>query len=183
MKQYFQAAKLRSPVFWVTALVSAFALGSLLAQLVYAQAGDIGTGGADLEDEGKLSICKLNRRIRALESCQDLSERDMLCLPLSATARALDRKLNPTACIFVDGALGNDEPDSRTFYFFLQNYLFPRDVEISVDGKAYVSGFEFKGMPFRSLDQLETNGFDALVRQESNGTIDVTPLSAKGAAK
>lgn len=182
-KRLHSAARRLTSSAMVTSMVSVVALSSLLAQLFHARAGDEAVGQTIMADGGKLSVWKLNRRVDLLHSSPDPAKREMLCLPLSAMARMLDRKLDPTARIFVDGALGNEQPKNRSLYMFLQNYLFPREVDISLDGKAVVSGVEFKGVPFRTQDELAARGFDAVVRLGTEGSVDVIPLTPKGGAQ
>ena len=168
-----------TPSAMVTTMVAATALFCLLSQLVHTRSDAPADGRTIMGNNDRLSLWKLNQRINLLISCPGPIERDTLCLPLSAMARTLDKRLNPTARVFVGGALGTNQPQNRTLYCFLQNYLFPRDVEISLDGKSYVSGVEFAGVPFQSLDELETNGFDVLVHLSANDDLDVIPLTSK----
>ena len=65
------------------------------------------------------------------------------------------------------------------YYFFLRNYLFPREVEISLGDKAIFHEGWFSGTPCDSPAELQTNGFDLLLRYGPNG-FALVPLTQKG---
>lgn len=126
----------------------------------------------------QLALSNLDQRILVLEKITNLVERDSLCIPLSAYGRALDQALPPDARIFLTGMIG--EPNgSLGYYFFLRNYLFPRDVEISLDGKAVYHDDGFSGVPCDSSAVLKTNGFDLMI-QYSDNKMNLFPLTPRG---
>jgi len=129
-------------------------------------------------------LASLDRRIATLQQIADPVERDKLCTPFSAYGRALDRALPPDARIFLSGVLGQANGSRLRIYYFLRNYLFPRTVEISLDGQAIFHESWFEGVPADSPDELRAKGFDLLLNMPAGGDdIQRMPLSPKGAPR
>jgi hypothetical protein len=76
------------------------------------------------------ALSALSQRAARLRQVSDPVERDRLCTPLAAYARALDRSLAPEARVFVSGILGKENGTRIGVYYFLRNYLFPRMVVV-----------------------------------------------------
>ncbi len=136
--------------------------------------------GPDQADEPTLP--NLNRRATELEQITNLVQRDSYCIPLSAYGRALDRALAPDARVFFSGMIGETNGSKLGYYYFLRNYLFPREVEVSLGDHAVFHEWGFAGTPCDSPAELQTNGFDLLVRYGPNG-FSLTPLTQKGVPK
>jgi hypothetical protein len=131
-----------------------------------------------------LTLPSLDRRVATLRKVADPVERDKLCTPSSAYARALDRVLQPDARIFLSGVVGMDNAAKMRAYYFLRNYLFPRSVEISLDGRAVFHEWWFEGVPCDSPEELRAKGFDLLLLMPKRGTdIQMMSLSNKGAPR
>lgn len=95
--------------------------------------------------------------------------------------RNMDRQLPPDAKIFFSGVVG---PNNRLFpYFFARTFLFPHEVEISLDHQADFQSEGFRGTDCASPDQLRTNGYDLMLKVERDYSISALPLTAKGAFK
>jgi hypothetical protein len=156
------------PVLIVTLLVGIFAFGLVIAQFYDAQ-----------NPASQVSLSNLSDRIPVLQATTNLVKRDELCVPLSAYGRALDGALPPDARVFVTGMIGTN-CSSLGYYFFLRNYLFPRDVEISLDGHAtfYRENWVI-GVPCDSPEVLKTNGFDLMILY-ANNQMQLVPLTQKG---
>ena len=136
------------------------------------------------DQANEITLPNLNQRASALRQTTDPVERDKFCVPLSAYARALDRALPPDARVFLSGMVGKDNGPRGGYYFFLRNYLFPREVEISLDGKAVYHEGWFEGVPCDSPAELRTNGFDLLLLMPTNSNeIQIIPLTQKGTPK
>lgn len=126
------------------------------------------------------NLALLNERAAVLSHVSDPVERDKMCIPLAAYGRALDRALDKNARIFISGVVGTKNTGNGGYYFFLRNYLFPRDVEISL-GQPPVFTCEWAaGIDCDSPQVLQSNGFDLLVRLGSNGQVSLIPLTVKG---
>lgn len=130
------------------------------------------------------TLPNLTKRAEALRQISDPVQREQLCIGLSAYGRALDRALPKTARIFMAGVVGKDNSGHMGFFYFLRNYLFPRDVEISlgIPPKYTTSGW-VEGQNCNSPEMLKTNGFDLLLQFDKNGNIQLVPLTEKGVPK
>jgi hypothetical protein len=136
------------------------------------------------EQANEMTLPNLNHRASDLEQITNLIQRDSHCVPLSAYGRALDHALAPDARVFLSGMIGKDNGSRGGYYFFLRNYLFPRTVEISLDGKAVFHEGWFEGVPCDSPAILQTNGFDILLLMPTNSNdIQIIPLTQKGVPK
>ena len=62
----------------------------------------------------------------------DPIQRDALAEPFSPACRKLDAQLPPDARVFLSGMLGPDIRERMAIYYFLNYYLFPRDLDISL---------------------------------------------------
>jgi len=156
---------------WDTAAVTL--LVATLA-LVLARPQLIATAGRPAE------LSALSRRAATLAGIDDPVERDRLCTPLAARARSLDRELPNDTRVFLSGVVGLGFERRLHVYYFLRNYLFPRPVEISLDGKARFHEWWFDGVPCDSADELRARGFDVQLRFAGDGRsldVDVVPLS------
>jgi len=134
------------------------------------------------EQANETTLPNLNQRASQLRQITDPVQRDSFCVPLSAYGRALDRALAPDARIFFSGMLGETNGSKLGYYFFFRNYLFPREVQISLGDNAVFHEWGFSGTPCDSPAELQTNGFDLLVRYGTNG-FTLIPLTQKGVPK
>ena len=167
----------------MTLLITAVVFGLLVAQLTWAktfQRLELGenpgpnSGVNNLE----LSLAYLDDRATKLEAITNWIERDSHCIGLSAMGREFDAGLSPDARVFVAGMLGPTNLPKVGYYYFLKNYLFPRHVEVSLDGKAYSDGDGFHGIPSDSPDVVRSNGFDVMIEFNDNRP-RVIPLTPK----
>jgi hypothetical protein len=156
----------------VTALVGATAVG-LVWPTVFPDAGAV-----------ENSLPGWNRRATQLGRVADPVERERLCTPLAAYGRSLDRTLAPGARVFLAGILGKENGTRIGVYYFLRNYLFPRTVEISRDGRPVFHESWYEGVPGDDPDGLRADGYDVLVRFAPDGKrLETVPLSERGAPK
>lgn len=153
------------PTLVTTLLVGIFAAGLVIAQFSYAQ-----------DPNSQIALSNLDQRISFLEGTTNLIQRE--ATGLSALGRQLDGVLPPDTRIFITGMVGTN-CTSLGYYYFLRNYLFPRDVEISLDGHAtfYRENWVI-GVPCDSPDVLRSNGFDLMI-DFSNNHMQFIPLSPK----
>jgi hypothetical protein len=102
-------------------------------------------------------------------------------LPHVTDFRTMDRQLPKDTRIFFSGVVG---PNNRLFpYYFARTFLYPREVEISLDHKADFQIEGFRGVDCASLDQLRTNGYDLMLIVEKDHRITGIPLTEKGVLK
>jgi hypothetical protein len=160
----------RWPVVTVTVLLGALSVGLLWPQL-----------GRGREPGREPTLRQLDRRVTLLARTPDPVERDRLGSPWAASARALDRVLAPQARVFLSGIVGRDNGYRLGVYYFLRNYLFPRRVEISLDGKAVFHESWFEGVESESPEALRAQGFDVLLRLPTAGSeLAIVPLTPGG---
>jgi hypothetical protein len=149
--------------------VLTLAMGALALTLVWARLGNRGSGSAP-------TLRELDRRVATLRAAVDPIAREALCNRLSAYGRHLDRTLPAHARVFLAGMLGEENGSRLGIYYFLRNYLFPRDVAISRDGKAIFHEGWFEGLPADEPGELRAAGFDVLVEIGPSGAARVTRL-------
>lgn len=161
-------------VILVTVLIGAFAIWLAWPQVF---------PGPNQANE--MTLPNLSQRATGLARMTNLVQRDSYCVPLSAYGRALDRGLAPDARVFLSGMIGEANGPKLGYYFFLRNYLFPRDVDISLGEKAYFGeGGWFRGTSSESPAELRTNGYDLLLLMPTNSNdIQIIPLTQKGVPK
>ena len=129
----------------------------------------------------ELSMSCLSQRANVLSKIADPVKRDQLCIGLSAMGRQLDKSLAPDARIFFSGMLGETNASKSGYFYFLRNYLFPRDFEISISTNVICDNQGFEGTSCDSPDELRARGFDLLIRYNDN--FEFIPLSQKGLPK
>jgi hypothetical protein len=118
---------------------------------------------------------------RALESNpSDLASREVY--PGVLFYRKLDRELAPDARVFFSGVVGPDNSRDIHLYMFARTYLFPREVELSLDRKAIYHDYIYDGVDCASPEELRANGFDVMLKNEK-GNVSVIPLTKKGGLK
>jgi hypothetical protein len=154
----------------ITILAGLVAAGLVVAQFSYAN-----------DPSNQISLSNLDRRVQVLSTISDPVQRDEHCIPLSAYARQLDAILQPDARVFMTGMVGESNAPSLGYYYFLRNYLFPRDVEISLSN-GYFGKTGYYAPACDSPDILKSNGFDLMIRY-SNNQMQLVPLTAKGVPK
>jgi hypothetical protein len=135
------------------------------------------------DSDGEPRLQDLDRRAAVLRKITDPVQRDGLCVPLSAYGRALDRALPRDSRVFLSGMVGKTNGGKLGYFYFLRNYLFPRDVEISLDAKPLFKGEWYEGVPCDSAAQLQTNGFDLFIRLGQNDAFQLIPLTTNGIPK
>jgi len=156
-------------------LAAVLLVGAMAAGLVWAQR-------SYPETHPEYSLSFLNQRADFLGSITNAIQRDQYCIPLSALGRQLDKALPPDARVFFSGMVGETNGPKLGYYYFLRNYLFPRDVEISLGTNLVYHEGWFQGTPCDSPAELRTNGFDLLIRYGDKG-FEFIPLSQKVAPK
>ena len=130
------------------------------------------------------NLPNLDKRVIALRQISDPVQRDSACVGLSAYGRQLDRHIAKDAHVFLSGIVGAENVGRGGYYYFLRNYLFPREVEISLDRKVVARPLlGFAGVDATSLDELRTNGFDLLIKIGTNDSFSLYPITEKGVPK
>jgi hypothetical protein len=135
------------------------------------------------EADNTVTLAKLDQRAAMLRKLTDPVQRDSVCIGLSAFGRQLDQQIPKDARVFFSGNVGKENASRLGYYFFLRNYLFPRELQISTDRKAAYTFDGFTGVDATSAEQLRTNGFDLWLKFGADGNIGFQPLTEKGMPK
>jgi hypothetical protein len=145
--------------------------------------GLIATGAVLLVSPNELNgLSGFARRQRLiLAHPSDPSYRELF--PTVAFYRRLNNQLAPDAHIFLSGMIGPDKSQRLYYYFFATTYLFPREVQISLDRKPVYQDDAFIGVDSASPDEVRNHGFDVLLKVERDGSLSVTALTPKGIFK
>ncbi len=160
----------------VTLLVAAVAFGLVAAQFSYAQDPQ--------SPQSQISLWYLDKRVPILEQTPDWIQRDKLYdIGLSGLGRQLDAAIAPDAKVFMTGMLGPTNSGAAGYYYFLRNYLFPRHLQISLDGKATNTDDGFVGVPCDSPDILKSNGYDVMILFSNGQLQNVIALTPKAVRK
>jgi hypothetical protein len=130
----------------------------------------------------QLNLPNLAKRADMLRQTTDPIQRDRMCMGLSYEGRALDHMLQPDARVYLAGMLGPTNVGGLGYYYFLRNYLFPRDLEISLGKVKFMDNAGFYGTDATSADELKSNGFDIVIGFPNN-QFQVLPLTPKGVLK
>ena len=130
------------------------------------------------DPQSQISLANLNKRATYLQTISDPVQRDQMCVGLSAMGRELDRELPKDTRVFITDMLGPTNVGSLGYYYFMRNYLFPRQVDISLDGKGTFLIDGCHGIPCDSPDVLRSNGYDLMASFKDNQPRFV-PLTAK----
>jgi hypothetical protein len=130
----------------------------------------------------QLNLPNLDKRAAMLRQVTDPVQRDQYGIGLSHEGRELDRLLQPDARVYLAGMLGPTNVGGLGYYYFLRNYLFPRDLQISVGKVKFTDNGGFDGADATSADELKSNGFDIVIGFPNN-QIQVIPLTPKGVPK
>jgi len=138
----------------------------------------------DATQSNEMNLPNLGKRAEMLSHISDPVQREQYCIGLSAYGRALDRAISPDARIFMSDVAGKENSSHIAFYYFLRNYLFPRDLEISLGKSAVLTADSwFDGVNCDSPEVLKTNGFDLQLKFGPDGNIQIQPLTEKGMPK
>jgi hypothetical protein len=131
------------------------------------------------DPDDQLGIWMLYNRGKMMSKISEPAERDMHCVPLAATARHFDEMLPKNARVFISGMLGPTNAPNLGYYFFFRNYLFPRQVDISLDGQVKDTKNGYAGVPCDSPWVLQSKGYDLLIVIENN-RMQLVPLTTNG---
>ncbi len=120
----------------VTLLVALAGIGTLAAQYAFFRKPDFQYGYLPSNRYETISLWHMNHRADLLAKISDPVLKDKGTISFAGDALQLDLTLGRDARVFVRGALGTNNSHGEMVYSILRNYLFPRDVDISLDGQA-----------------------------------------------
>jgi hypothetical protein len=126
----------------------------------------------------QMNLPNLDKRAAMLRQVTNPIQRDSVCIGLSALGRQIDQALQPNARVYLADMLGPTNAPALGYYYFLRNYLFPRDVEISL-GPVVFHDQDIEGVGSDSPEIIKSNGFD-IVLAFPNNQIQAIPLTTNG---
>ncbi len=119
----------------------------------------------------------LFKRADVLQGITNCVQRDSLCIPLSAYCRNVAEQLPQGAKVFMLGMLGAKNGSKLGYYYFMANYLFPREVGISVDRPVSFEGDYYEGRDPTNMDELVSAGYNFAFDFDNENHISVVPLA------
>jgi hypothetical protein len=136
---------------------------------------------ADPQHTGQGMFSQFQQRATILGSETDPIKRDSMCIPLSAFGRSVAAQIPTNARIFMAGMLGQENSGGLGYYFFMTDYLFPREVAISL-GKPPVYNYTgvASGRNPTSLDELSNAGYDLVMQLGPDSRIESKVLKPLG---
>ena len=88
-----------------------------------------------------------------------------MCIPLSSFCRSLDAQIPTNSSVFLLNMLGPENQGNLGYYYFINNYLYPREVAISL-GKSLSFGIKgYSGRNPASKEELAQAGYDFALGQ------------------
>ena len=149
-------------------------------QVVYALQPKAELVSSKMTEQAYRSLAIQAQRIKLYRQHPDPVERELIGLPPLSMARNMDRNLPPDTRIFMNGVLGAGNSDGNTMYYFMRHYLFPREMEISLDRRVVQTPHGFEGVPCDSPEELQKRGYDILLQIGPNHSVQVISLTGKG---
>lgn len=119
-----------------------------------------------------LSYSQSQERATMLGNITDPIQRDSVCIPLSALGRSIDAQVPTNARIFMAGMLGPENGGKMGYYYFLNYYLFPRKVDISLEEPPVYTLTGATGRNPASLDELTQAGYDLVLQMAPDGRME-----------
>jgi hypothetical protein len=136
---------------------------------------------ADPQKTGQGMFTQFQQRATILGNETDPIKRDSMCIPLSAFGRSVDAQIPTNARVFMAGMLGPENAGGLGYYFFLTDYLFPREVSISLgQPPTYNLAGVAQGRNPASLDELSNAGYDLVLQLTPDGHVESKVLKPLG---
>ena len=122
-------------------------------------------------ENGERSVfSQLESRADALSREADPIRRDAMCIPLSSFARSIDAQLPTNSRVFLLDMLGPENSGKLGYYYFLNNYLYPREVALSFGKPAtFQLDKSMAGQNPASIQELAQAGYDLVLKQSTEG--------------
>lgn len=133
-------------------------------------------------DQGPV-ISQLADRANALARESNPIRRDAMCIPLSAFCRSIAAQIPTNSNVFLLGMLGPENSGSLGYYYFLNNYLYPRKVGISIGQPPKFTGHGVEGRNPTNTEELVRAGYDVVLQQAPDGRWQsrvLKPFSSRG---
>ncbi len=99
-------------------------------------------------------------REQRMAGISDIVKRDSMSTPIDGWCRQLDLQMPENARVFMTGMTGPTNYDKIGFYFYATYYLFPREVDVSLDQPTHFTPQGLTGRTTESSQELLAHGFD-----------------------
>jgi hypothetical protein len=123
---------------------------------------------SDTNGQGTV-ISQFASRADALDREPDPIRRDSMCIPLSAFGRSIDAQIPTNARVFLLNMLGPENQGNLGYYYFLNNYLYPREVAISLGTPPKFVNQGVEGRSPTNAEELAQAGYDLVLKQGPEG--------------
>jgi hypothetical protein len=134
---------------------------------------------ADPQQTGRSLFSQFQERATMLGNETDPIKRDSMSIPLSAFSRSIDAQIPTNARVFLAGMLGPEGSGNLGYFYFLTDYLFPREVAISLgQPPVYNLAGVAQGRNPTSLDELTQAGYDLVLQLGPDGRMESRALNA-----
>jgi hypothetical protein len=127
---------------------------------------------ADPQHTGQGMYSQFQERATMLGNETDPVKRDSMCIPLSALGRSIDAQIPTNARVFLAGMLGQENAGKVGYYYFLNYYLFPRKVDISLGQPPIYTSAGYAGRNPASLDELTQSNYDLVLQLAPDGRME-----------
>ena len=122
----------------------------------------------DSQFYGVTSLSQFALKTHQIAGSTNIVEFDQKSNPFDGACRRLDIALPPGARIYMDDMLGPTNLNRTLMYASVAYYLFPRDIETSLDQPALITREGYAGRAAEYTQELVTNGFDVELSARSN---------------
>lgn len=152
-----------------------------VAVVLVALAAICGAFLADPQNTGQGMFAQFQQRATMLGNETDPIKRDAMCIPLSAFGRSMDAQIPTNARVFMAGMLGEKNAGGLGYFYFLTDYLFPREVSISLgQPPTYDMAGVVEGRNPTSLEELSNAGYDLVLQLTPDGHVESKVLKPMG---
>jgi hypothetical protein len=123
------------------------------------------------------TISRLFQRAEFLQSITNCVQRDSVCIPLSAYCRNIAEQLPVETRVFMTHMLGPENGSKLGYYYFMANYLFPREVGISFRTPVTFHGDYYEGSNPTNNSELGQAGYNFAFDLGAGNQIAVAQLA------
>lgn len=117
---------------------------------------------------GVLSLSQFALKTHQLAGITNIVDFDVRSNPFDGACRRLDLGLPPEARVYMGDMLGATNLNRTLMYAAVAYYLFPRDIETSLDRPALITRDGYVGRAAEYTEELVTNGFDVELSARSD---------------
>jgi len=152
-------------LFWANAIVIGFTIWAMAAQWWDGQG----------KYDGIASVPAIAHRAWGISEVTNIVDRDFL-FHGAGSNRYLELTLPPNFRIFMTGIVGPTNAIHAGNYYFLSYYVFPRTVDVNLDGPVRFTPQGFEGRTSNDRSELLAHGYDLWVDLDLYAVSHINPL-------